>query len=168
MGIAVLSIFYNSIGQGYIFNPKGSSQNVFLIAIAVVLVVILWCVANWCLTCLFEGEGSFKDIYIATTYSLAPIAPFFIISTILTNFMDTTGQSIITMLTTIAIVWVGILIFFGMLVTHDYQMGKNVLITICTIVAMLVIVFVAVLFGTLVYKMIAFVVGIVTEIAGRV
>lgn len=168
MGIAVLSLFYNSIGQGYIFNPKGTSQNVFMIAIALVLVVILWCVANWCLTCLFEGEGSFKDIYIATTYSLAPIAPFFIVATLLTNFMDTTGESIVTMLTTIAIIWVGILIFFGMLVTHDYQMGKNVLITICTIVAMLVIVFVAVLFGTLVYKMIAFVVGIITEIAGRV
>ena len=163
-----MALFYNSIGQGYIFNPRGSNENVFIIAIAVLLAVLLWCVANWCLTCLFEGEGSLKDIYIATTYSLAPLPLFFVLATVLTNFMDSTGDSIVSLLTSIAIVWVGILIFFGMLVTHDYQIGKNVLITICTIVAMLVILFVAILFGTLIYKMIAFVVGIITEVVNRV
>ena len=168
LGISVVALFYNSIGKGYIFNPRGTDENVFVIAIAVLLAVLLWCVANWCLTCLFEGEGSLKDIYIATTYSLAPLPLFFILATVLTNFMDSTGESIVNLLTSVAIVWVGILIFFGMLVTHDYQIGKNVLITICTIVAMLVILFVATLFGTLVYKMIAFVVGIITEVVNRV
>ena len=55
-----------------------------------------------------------------------------------------------------------------MLVTHDYPLGKNVLITICTIVAMLVIAFVAILFFSLVAKMAGFVVALVSEIANRV
>ena len=167
MGMSIIALFYQSIGQGYIYNPRGSSQNIFGVAAAVVLIVMLWCVANWCLTCLFDGEGSFKDIYVATTYSLAPLPLFIIVSTLLTNFMDSTGSSVISMLSTIGFVWVGFLLFFGMLVTHDYSMGKNILITVCTIVAMLVIAFVAVLFGSLVYKMIAFVGAIISEIANR-
>ena len=167
MGISIVALFYQSIGQGYIYNPRGSSQNIFGVAAAVVLVIMLWCVANWCLTCLFDGEGSFKDIYIATTYSLAPLPLFVIVSTLLTNFMDSTGSSVVSMLSTIGFVWVGFLLFFGMLVTHDYSIAKNILITVCTIVAMLVIAFVAVLFGSLVYKMISFVGAIISEIANR-
>jgi hypothetical protein len=54
-----------------------------------------------------------------------------------------------------------------MLVTHDYALGKNVLITICTIVAMAVIMFVAILFSSLVIKMVTFIIAIVTEIVNR-
>ena len=167
MGLTMAAIFYQSIGKGYIYNPRGSSMNAFVVLFGVALVVVLWCVANWCLTCLFEGEGSFKDIYIATTYSLAPLPLFIIVSTLLTNFMDGTGASVVSMISTIGFVWAGLLLFFGMLVTHDYPMGKNILISACTIVAMLVIVFVAVLFGSLVYKMISFVVDLIGEIVNR-
>ena len=167
MGLSIAAIFYQSIGKGYIYNPRGSSMNVFVIVFGVALVVMLWCVANWCLTCLFDGEGSFKDIYIATTYSLAPLPLFIFVSTLLTNFMDGTGASVVSMISTIGFVWAGLLLFFGMLVTHDYPMGKNILISACTIVAMLVITFVAVLFGSLVYKMFSFVIDLIAEIANR-
>ena len=73
----------------------------------------------------------------------------------------------INLLVTIGYVWVAFLLFFGMLVTHDYTIGKNVLITICTIVAMAVIMFVAILFSSLVIKMVTFIIAIITEIANR-
>jgi hypothetical protein len=111
--------------------------------------------------------GSLKDIFIATTYSLAPLAPMVILSTILTNVLTATEGSMVNLLVTIGYVWVAFLLFFGMLVTHDYALGKNVLITICTIVAMAVIMFVAILFSSLVIKMVTFVIAIITEIANR-
>ena len=167
LGITIASFFYQAIGKGYIFNPRDRYSTILVQVLAVAVPVILWCLGNWCLTTLFEGEGSFKDIFIATTYSLAPLPLFVIVSTILTNVLVAGEGSMVTLLVTLGYVWVGMLLFFGMLVTHDYALGKNVLITICTIVAMAVIMFVAILFSSLVIKMVTFVISIATEIANR-
>ncbi|MBQ3016103.1 MAG: YIP1 family protein [Clostridia bacterium] len=167
MGLTILAFFYQSIGKGYIFNPRDTYSTIFVQILAVGVPVLLWCVGNWCLTTLFEGEGGFKDIFIATSYSLAPLIPLVIVSTILTNVLTATEGSMVNLLVTIGYVWVAFLLFFGMLVTHDYALGKNVLITICTIVAMAVIMFVAILFSSLVMKMVTFVIAIIKEIANR-
>ena len=167
LGVTVLAFFYQAIGRGYIFNPRDTYSTVFMQVIAVVVPVLLWIVANWCLTTLFDGEGSFKDIYIATTYSLAPLPLFVIVSTILTNVLTSGEGSMVNLLVTIGYIWVGILLFFGMVVTHDYSTGKNVITTLGTIVAMVVIMFIVILFSSLVIKMVTFVIAIFTEIFNR-
>lgn len=168
MLITILAFFYQAIGQGYSFNPRGNYSTVFIQVIAVAVPVILWIVGNWCLTTLFDGEGSFKDIFIATGYSLAPLPVFVILSTILTNVMTTSEGSIVSLLVSLGYVWVGLLLFFGMMVTHDYTMGKNVVICLFTIVAMAIIIFVIVLFGSLVGKMVSFLVAIFSELGNRI
>lgn len=168
LGITVLAFFYQAVGRGYIFNPKDDYSTVFVQLIAVIVPVFLWAVANWCLTTLFDGEGSFRDIIIATCYSLAPLPAFVILSTILTNILTTSEGSIVNLLVVFGYIWVGYLLFFGMLVTHDYTLGKNFLITIFTIVAMAVIMFVAMLFSNLVIQMVTFVASIFTEIGNRI
>ena len=167
LGITIVAFFYQAIGQGYMFNPRGDYSTVFLQVIAVLVPVLLWVVSNWCLTTLFDGEGSLKDIYIATCYSLAPLPVFVIISTVLTNVFTVTEGSMVTLLVTIGYIWVGLLLFFGMSVTHDYSMGKNFITTLGTIVAMCVIMFIAILFSSLVIKMVTFLVAIFTELFGR-
>ncbi len=167
LGITVLALFYNSIGKGYLFNPEDEYSTIFVSIVSVVLPVMLWSISNWCLTTLFDGEGSFKDIYIATCYSLAPLPLFLIISTILTNVLTTTEGTIVTLLVTIGLIWAGILLFFGTLVTHDYSMGKNFITILGTILAMLVIMFVAILFGSLIMKMVTFVISLFKEIGNR-
>ena len=72
------------------------------------------------------------------------------------------------MLITIAFIWVVLLIFFGMMVTHDYTTNKNFITILGTIVAAAVIMFVAILFSSLVVKMASFAVSLVTEIGDRI
>ncbi len=165
LGITILSFFYQAIGRGYIFNPRGDYSTVILQVTAVLVPVVLWCVSNWCLTTLFDGEGRFRDIYIATCYSLAPLPFFIVLSTILTNIFS--DASIINLLVSFGYVWVALLLFFGMLVTHNYTMPKNILMIICTIVAMVVIMFVAILFSTLLIKVVSFVFSITSEVFKR-
>ncbi len=167
LGLTIVAFFYQAIGQGYMFNPRGDYSTVILQVVAVVVPVILWCVANWCLTTLFDGEGSFKDILIASCYSLAPLPVFVILSTILTNVMTVSDASMVSLIVTIGYIWVGILLFFGMLVTHDYTMNKNFVTTLGTIVAMLVIMFIIILFFSLVAKMVAFIIALSSEIGNR-
>ena len=168
LGITVIAFFYNSVGQGYLFNTRGSYTNIFMTIVSILVPVLLWVIANWCLTTLFDGEGSLKDIYISTCYSLTPLPLFIIISTVLTNVMTTSEGAMVTLLSTLGFVWVGILLFFGTLVTHDYSLGKNFITILGTIVAMVVIMFIAILFSSLVIKMVQFVISIFNEIGNRV
>ena len=59
------------------------------------------------------------------------------------------------------------LIFFGTMVTHDYTMSKNLVIILCTVVGMAFIMFLGVLFTSLVMDMVSFVTNIVSEINYR-
>ena len=167
LGITVVAMFYNSIGKGYLFNPEDKYSTIFVSLISIVIPVVLWSVANWCLTTLFDGEGSFKDIYIATCYSLSPLPIFLIVSTVLTNIMTATEGSMVNLLVTIGFIWVIMLLFFGTLVTHDYSLGKNVITILGTILAMVIIMFVIILFGSLIMKMVTFVIAIFKEVGNR-
>jgi hypothetical protein len=166
IGLTIAAFFYQAVGQGYTFNPRQDYSTIFIQISAVIVPVVLWCVSNWCLTTLFDGEGSFKDIVVATGYSLAPLPLFVIVSTILTNVLTSTEGSMVSLLVTFGYIWVGILLFFGMLVTHDYSLNKSFVTTLGTILAMLIIMFVIILFFSLVAKMVAFIIAVVSEVAG--
>jgi len=169
LGITVAAFFYQAVGQGYMFNPRGSYSTVIAQMISVLVPVLLWVLGNWCLTTLFDGEGSMKDIFIATGYSLAPLPVFVVLSTVLTNvFTNSESEgSIVSLLVTFGYIWVGLLLFFGMAVTHDYSTGKNFITVLGTIIAMCVIMFIVILFSSLVMKMATFLVSIVSEIVNR-
>ena len=167
LALAVLTFYYQSVGTGYVFNPRQRYSTILIQLSAVLVPVLLWSVANWCLTTLFDGEGSFKDIFVATCYALVPIPILIIPSVILSNFALVSESTIINLLVSIAFIWCGLLIFFGMMVTHDYTFGKNVIISLATIVGMGVIMFIGILFSTLLAKIVSFISSIVTEITYR-
>ena len=168
IAVAVLTFFYQGVGQGYVLNPTGKVTTIMTQLISVVVPLILFVLANWCLTTLFDGEGSFKDIFIATSYSLLPLPLLIIPTTIASNWVSSSEASIITFIGTVEIIWVGILLFFGTMVTHDYSMFKNFIIIFFTIVAMAVIVFIVLLFSMLLSKLVSLVTNLITEIQYRV
>ena len=165
--LAIATFYYQAIGQGYLLDPFASLASVWAQIFGVLVPLFLFVLANWCLTTLFEGEGSFKDIFVACSYSLLPIPMLIIPVTIYSNFCITTEVDIIGFISTFAFIWLGLLVFFGTMVTHDYPMGKNVITVLGTIVGMVFIMFVAVLFTTLVGKIVSLITNIVDEIQYR-
>ncbi len=167
LAVVILAFFYQSVGTGYIMNPKDTYSTIFVQILSVGIPLILWAVSNWCLTTLFDGEGSFKDIVIACCYALAPLPILLVVSTLLSNVVTLNESQIVTLLVTIGFIWALGLIFFGMMVTHDYTMYKNIVTVLGTIVAMLLIMFVAILFTSLLGKILSFVTSIATELSYR-
>ena len=167
LALGVVAVCYQSIGRAYVFNPRASYGAMFGTMLSLLVPVLLWTISNWCLTTLFEGEGSVKDIFIATCYSAVPLVLLIIPATAITNVLTLSEATIYSMLTSVAWVWVGILIFFGTQVTHDYPIFKNIITCIGTIVAMAVIMFCCMLFSTLMMKMVTFVTGIFVELSYR-
>ena len=167
LALTILAFFYQSIGRGYVLNPTRSYSTIMAQAISILVPLFLFVLANWCLTTLFEGEGSFKDIFIAACYSLLPLILLTIPATLFSNWVTSTEASLITMVTTISFIWCLMLLFFGMMVTHDYSMFKNFITIVGTIVAMACIVFIVLLFSMLLSKLVSLVTNIVTELQYR-
>jgi hypothetical protein len=165
--LTVLAFYYQAIGQGYIMNPTGSFTSIFSQAISVLLPFALFAIANWCLTTLFDGEGSFKDIIIAISYSLVPLIITIIPATIASNFVTKAESDIVSLVVTAGFIWAVGLIFLGMMVTHDYSLFKGITTTIGTIVGMAFIMFVGILFTTLLGKVVGFISNIILEINYR-
>ena len=166
LAFTIVAVMYNMVGSAYLFG--GGQQINLLSPIMIVLApLLLWCVANWCLTTLFDGEGSFKDIFIATSYALLPLPLIYIPTTILTNFLSLSEAEFVTLFVAIAYIWTGALIFFGSMTTHGYSMGRNIAITLFTIIGMVFILFIILLFTNLIQRMVSFVSEIITEISYR-
>ena len=154
--ITVVAFYYQGIGQGYYYKPQGSTATIVSQAATVLIPFFLWVLSNWCFTTLFDGEGSFKDIFVATSYALFPVPILVIVSTLLTQVLVGTESQIPALILSVAYIWMAFLIIIGMQVTHDYSMGKNIVTVIATLVGMVVIMFIVVLFITLVTKMSSF------------
>ena len=167
LGITIVAFYYQSIGTGYLLNPEGNYSTIFSQILSIGVPIILWVVSNWCLTTLFDGEGSLKDVTIATCYSLSPLPFILVATTAASNIVTGTEASIITFIMAVGYVWVGFLLFFGTMVTHDYSLGKNMIMIIASIVGMAIVMFVAILFSSLIGKMISFVSNIIVEINYR-
>lgn len=165
--VTILVYFYNSIGKGYIFNPYTSYSDIFGAVTAVLAPLLLWVVANWCLTTLFEGEGSMSDIFIASCYCLTPLILLIFPSTLLSHVLAANESGILTLMGSFAYLWLGILLVLGMMVTHDYSVGKNLLTCLATIAGMAFIMFIGILFTSLMAKIVMFITQIVEEIAFR-
>ena len=103
----------------------------------------------------------------AATMAKSTMAIVIVPVTIASNFVLVSEVDILSLLTTIAFIWTGLLLFFGIMVTHDYTMGKNFITTLGSIVCMVCIMFIALLFSTLLGKLVSFVTNIVTEIQYR-
>ena len=167
LGVTLVGFYYQNIGRGYMMNPKGEYTGIFGTLLSVLVPLALGVIANWCLTTLFEGEGSFKDILVAAMYSLAPMPLLMIPATIASNFVLSNEIDIVNLVVTIGFIWTGMLLFFGLMVTHDYGILKNFITVLGTILGMVCIMFIAILFSTLLTKIVSFVTNIVTELQYR-
>ena len=167
LALTVLAFAYQSVGQSYLFSPRGGYSNLFFQLAALIIPLLLFVTANWCFTTLFEGEGSFKDVFIASCYSLTPIILIIPAATIMTHFVTASETGFVSLAIGICYVWLGLLLFFGTMVTHDYSLTKNIGTILATIVGMCVIMFICVLFSNLLIKMMSFVSNLISEIQFR-
>ncbi len=167
LAAASLTFFYQSIGKGYLSTNLESYGSLLNSAFAIIVPVLLAVTANWCLTTLFDGEGTFKDVFIAGCYSLVPLVMLLLPCVALSNVMTLSEMDILGMIQGFAWLWVGLLVFFGVMVTHDYTLGKNLITILGTIVMVCVIMFVAVLFFNLITRIYAFGFQIYVEITNR-
>lgn len=142
--------------------------NIFMILASVLFPLVLWVVGNWALTTLFDGKGRLGQVYMATCYALLPYPVMQIPLTIFSNFVTVDEAAFYTTLSVIALLYAGILVIVAMGQIHEYPMGKNLLFTVATLFAMLVMIFILMLFFSMISQGVAYFISLAKEIMFRI
>lgn len=166
--LTVLMLVIQKQNTAFLFNMNRLEQiDVLVDIITVGLLFVLWCVSNWCLTSLMDGEGKMRDIAIFTGYSLLPLLLIQFPLIGLSHVITTEEGTFYYVFTVISYIWTAALLLFGMMVTHQYSMTKTILTTILTLVGMAIITFIGLLFFSVIQQIVTFIVTVYKEIRYR-
>lgn len=167
--LAIFSYIFARQYIGFIFSLWDVTKvNLVGEAISILIPFFLWCIVNWAFTTLTDGKGTFRDIYIATAYALTPLVLLNIPSTLLSHFLVLEEGTFYYLLIAIATIWSGLLVFIGMMVTHEYDLLKGLLTSVITVVGMGAGMFIGLLFANVIELMVNFGFTIYTEILFRI
>ena len=141
--------------------------NVAREALSILVPLLIYCVSNWCWTTLFDGKGSFKDVYMSMGYCLTPYILLQLPMILLSNVLTIKEGAFYSVLAMLSLIWCAALFLVAMMQVHDFTPGKTVLFTIMSLFGMLVIIFLLLLFFSLLSDAIGYFVALYREIMFR-
>lgn len=153
---------------GFVLNTNDiDTMNSVKIFINSLFPMLLFIVSNWSITTLFDGSGRMQDIFVIMAYSLAPKVFLDIIQMVLSNCIIIEEAPLLLSVGTIGTIWFLFLAFCGLCVIHEYAPGKNVLTVIATAGSAIIVVFLGMLYFTLIGKFFGTIAAIISELMKR-
>lgn len=140
-----------------------TSYNALYTLLGSVGVVLLWVISNWAICTLFDGKGTLKEVYTMTAYCLMPLIVYSVIFIIASHLIPSTGTSTFAMLSTIAMIYMVVMLLIGMTVVHEYSFFKAIGMAVLTVLGMLLTAFVIFSLWLLAQQFVVFIASIVTE-----
>lgn len=160
----VMKLRYTS----FIFmNVYWEELNIFLYLASVVFPLLMFVVGNWALTTLFDGKGRLGQVYMASCYCLTPYPLLQFPLMIFSNFVTVDEAEFYMVISGLSIVWCGLLFIAAMGQIHEYSAGKNILFMVATLFAMLVIVFILMLFFSMILQGVSYFISLGKELLFR-
>lgn len=141
--------------------------NIFELVLGFLAPIFIGCLANWGLTTLFDGKGTMRDIYMGIGYALTPYVLIQFPMIFISNIMTVQEGAFYYYINSFATLWCAMLIMCAMMMIHDYTLGKVVVTMIATLAGMMFIVFIFLLFFSLVSDAAAYFVSLYKEILFR-
>jgi len=129
--------------------------------------LLLFCIANWSVTSLTDGEGKFKEILMAVCYAMTPLVLTVIPAAILSNYLTADEAGFYYMILSAGTFYFVFLVFAGLVTVHNYTASKALITVFLTFVALLAIVFLITLLFTLLGQFISFISSVYSEIIFR-
>ncbi|MCR5458269.1 MAG: YIP1 family protein [Acetatifactor sp.] len=141
--------------------------NIFLHIASILFPLVIFVVGNWATTTLFDGKGRLGSVYIATCYSLLPYPLIQFPLIILSNVVTSEEKQFYSVLSVVSLIWVFFWIILAMGQIHEFSVMKNALFTIASLAAMLIIVFLLLLFFSMISQGVAYFISLGREIIFR-
>ncbi len=173
LATVILILFYvgtfvKQVYSGFMYHIFDKTTfNSFITLLGSVGLIILWVICNWGMSTLLEGKGKAKHIYICTCYSLIPYTAYLFLYTLLSNFVVPDEAIILTVLYYVCFGLTAIMFCISIMTVHEFGFGKFIGVTLISVVAMLVVVFIIFMIGILVQQFGSFFVTVYNEVKYR-
>ena len=168
--VFLLSVLFtlNRIFAGFIVNDINRLDVDGLREMSGIFLMLgLFCVGNWSVTCLMDGEGRMRDIVTVTGYAMLPtiitLGPAILLSLAVAE-----GEAAFYYIVMgLGIGWTVMLLLIGVMTVHNYTLLKTLITLVLTFVAMLILIFVGLLILDLINQAYGFLYSIYTELIFR-
>lgn len=141
--------------------------NILMQIIPPAVLFLIWCISNWSLTTLMDGKGKLSQIYMGSAYALTPYILIHLPLIPLSHLMTVDEKTYWTIFSQIATIWCAILLLCAMMMIHDYSLGKAVLSSILAIIGMMIIIFLILLFLSMITQSFGYFISLYKEITFR-
>ncbi|MFP4975507.1 Yip1 family protein [Paenibacillus sp. CN-4] len=128
---------------------------------------LTWCVSNWGISTILDGEGKFKEIVVGSAFALAPYMLFTVPVTLLTQVLALDEASTYHLLNRFVIVWVAWLFLLKVKILHDFELRKVVVITLISIAGIGILWFVGILLFGISNQLVSFIIDLLKELRLR-
>lgn len=128
---------------------------------------LTWCISNWGVSAIMDGEGKFKEVFIGSVFAMVPYMLLIVPIALLSNLLSFSEQSLYSSLTTLTFCWMGWLLIVKVKIIHDFELGKLIWITLISLLGMAIIWFIGILMYGLINQLINFVVDLIKEMKFR-
>ena len=163
--IRILKLRYTSF---IIMTVYWEDLNIFLYLASILFPLSLWVVGNWGLTTLFDGKGKLGQVYMATCYALTPYPLIQFPLMVFSNFVTVEESQFYSVLSALSLVYAAILVVVAMGQIHEYTAQKNILFTVATLFAMLVMIFILMIFFSMISQGVAYFISLARELMFRI
>ncbi|MCL2605315.1 MAG: YIP1 family protein [Defluviitaleaceae bacterium] len=133
-----------------------------------VIPILLFSVANWCLTTLFDGKGKISHIYMGYAYAMVPQIIINAALVPISHVITYSEGAFHWMFTIIGYMWFVLLLLCAMKEIHDYSFSKSILTTILSLFAIGIMIFIFIMFFAVVSDGVAYFVSIAQEAIFRI
>ena len=123
--------------------------NVYQRMASLALPFLVLCLANWALTTLFDGKGRFRDIYMGMCYALTPYVLIQLPCILLSHMLAYDEAEFYSVLISFSEIWCAFLVFVALMEIHDFGPGKTLVSIVATVIGAMVILFLVMVFFSL-------------------
>ncbi len=157
LAVTVLIFVCDPHFTAYLFNTGDRRfLSIFVQAAKVLIPYAVWCVGNWCVTTLMNGDGSMKHIAQTTAYALIPLALSRVVLILLSHILTYNEQVLYTLIAALGWIWFAVLLFTGIMTIHQFSVLKTVVTVILAVIAAVIILLLVLVLFALVGKLAGF------------
>ncbi len=153
---------------GFIFNyHRSEDTNILYYFAATCILYLLFVVINWGVTTLIDGKGNMYQIFVACSYALIPYVSSMAINIVMSNIFTADEAAFYSFINVLGLLWSVAILVGALRAIHDFSFTKTFGCIILTVLGIFFVIFLLVLFVSLVQQFTSFVISIFNELLYR-
>lgn len=140
--IMILNVLRKSYTGTVFLTQDPRFVNIWSVMAGVLVQTLLIAVANWSVTVLTNGSGSFKEIYMVAMYAQYPYMWLSGLYLILSHVLSLDEKAILNFCLTLGIICIVFYGFIGLVSVHCFGFFQGIASVLLTVVSLVIIVFI--------------------------